>query len=48
MEYFVGLKISGYYCIHIIEHGIDDRIMVHEDNIEGFIQCLEHFGFKQM
>ena len=48
MEYFVGLKIDSYYCVHIIENGIEDRVMVCEDNIDGFIQCLEHFGFKQM
>lgn len=46
MKYFIGLKIDSYYTIHITEDGYEDKVMVEEDNLNGFIQCLEHFGFK--
>ena len=45
MKYFIGLKIANYYTIHIIEKGYEEKVMVEENNVDGFIQCLEHFGF---
>ena len=47
MEYFIGLKIDNYYSVHIIEDGYEQRVMVEENNLDGFIQCLEHFGFAR-
>ena len=47
MKYYIGLKLDSYYFVHIIEDGFEDKVMVHEDNIDGFIECLEYFGFKQ-
>lgn len=47
MEYYIGFKINNYYVVHIIENGFEDEVMVEENNIDGFIQCLEYLGFKQ-
>ena len=47
MKYFIGLKIDNYYSVHIIEDGYEQRVMVEENNLDGFIQCLEHFGFTR-
>ena len=44
-KYFIGLKINNYYTVHIIENGYEEKVMVEENNIDGFIQCLEYFGF---
>lgn len=46
MKYYIGLKICGYYMVHIIQDGIEDSVPVHEDNIDGFIDCLEYLGFE--
>ncbi len=47
MKYYIGLKIDSYYAVHIIEDGYEQTEMVHEDNIDGFIQCLEFLGYAQ-
>ena len=47
MEYYVGLKINNYYVVHIIENGFEDEVIVEENDIGGFIQCLEYLGYKQ-
>ena len=47
MEYYIGLKLDSYYFVHIFEDGFEEKVMVHEDNIDGFIECLEYFGFRQ-
>ena len=44
-KYFVGMKICDHYAVHIIENGYEEKVMVKEDDLNGFIQCLEHFGF---
>ena len=43
--YYIGMKICDHYTVHIIDEGYETKEFVSEDNIEGFIQCLEHFGF---
>lgn len=47
MTYFIGLKICDYYAVHIIDDGYEQKEMVHEKDLNGFIQCLEYFGFTQ-
>lgn len=47
MKYVIGMKICGYYMVHIIENGFEDSVLVHEDNIDGFIQCLKYLGYNQ-
>ena len=44
-KYYIGMKVCTYYAIYIIEDGYEEKVMVHEDDLDGFIQCLEHFGF---
>jgi hypothetical protein len=46
-EYFIGIKVCDYYDVHIIEDGYEQKIMVREDDIEGFVKCLDFLGFKQ-
>ena len=46
-KYFIGLKINNYYSVHIIEDGYEQTEMVEENNIDGFIQCLEYLGYTQ-
>ena len=47
-EYYVGLKIDCLYFVHIIENGIEDKVIVHEDNIDGYLECLEYFEFREV
>lgn len=44
-KYFVGMKLCDHYAVYIIEDGLKEKEMVHENNLDGFIQCLEYFGF---
>ena len=45
-EFHIGMKLDNYYAVYISEDGYyQEKVMVKEDNLEGFIQCLEHFGF---
>lgn len=44
-KYYIGMKLCGYYAVHIIENEFEDVEMVEEENINGFIQCLEYLGF---
>ena len=45
-EFRIGMKLDNYYAVYISEDGYyQEKVMVTEDNLEGFIQCLEHFGF---
>lgn len=41
----IGHKINDYVAVHINEDGYEETVMVQENNLEGFMQCLEHFGF---
>ena len=45
-KYYVGMMIDNYYAVYIIEGEHEQKVMVREDNLDGFIQCLEYFGFK--
>ena len=44
-KYYIGMKICDYYTIHIIERNWEDKVMVLEEDLDGFVQCLEYFGF---
>ena len=45
--YYISLKIDGYYAVHVNEDGYDQTKMVKEEDIAGFIQCLEFLGYEQ-
>lgn len=45
-KYYLGMKVCDYYAVVIEEDGYAEKVMVQEDNLDGFIQCLEHFGFQ--
>lgn len=44
-KYYIGMSINDYYAVHIIDDGYETTEMVQENDLDGFIQCLEHFGF---
>ena len=44
-KYFIGMKLCDHYAVHIIENGWETEEIVQENNLDGFIQCLEYFGF---
>ncbi len=44
-KYFIGNKICDHYAVYIMEDGYEEKVMVQEDDLDGFIQCLEHFGY---
>ena len=46
MKYFISFKIENYYVVYILENDYEHKVMVEENNLDGFIQCLEYFGFK--
>lgn len=46
MKYFISLKIENYYVVYILENDYESKVMVEENNLDGFIQCLEYFGFQ--
>lgn len=45
-RYYIGMSIDRHYAVHIIEDGYEDMIMVAENDLDGFIQCLEYFGYR--
>lgn len=45
-QYYIGNKICDYYAVYIIEDTYEEKVMVHENDLDGFIQCLKHFGFS--
>lgn len=45
-KYYIGMRIDDYYSIHIIEDGYEIKELVKEENLNGFLQCLELFGFR--
>ena len=46
-KFYIGMGVCDYIAVCIIEDGYEQTVMVHEDNLDGFIQCLEYFGFTQ-
>lgn len=45
-KYYLGMKVCDYYAVFIEEDGYTEKVMVQEDNLDGFIQCLEHLDFQ--
>jgi hypothetical protein len=41
------MSICDHIAVHIIEDGYEQVVMVQENNLDGFIQCLERLGFTQ-
>lgn len=44
-KYYIDNGICDYYVVYIVEDGYEEKVMVKEDNLDGFIQCLKHFGY---
>lgn len=44
--FYVGMKICDYYAVHINDNGYEQKEMVQENEIDGFIHCLKVLGYK--
>lgn len=46
--YYVGLKICNYYAVYMNDNGYEQKEMVLENEIDGFVHCLELLGYKKI
>lgn len=44
--FYVGMKICDYYAVYINDNGYEQKEMVQENEIDGFIHCLKVLGYK--
>lgn len=45
---YVGMKICDYYAVYINDDGYEQKEMVQENEIDGFIHCLKVLGYKEV
>ena len=45
--FYVGMKICGYYTVYINVDGYEQNDQVHENEIDGFVHCLQVLGYKE-
>lgn len=46
--FYVGMKICNYYAVHINDDGYEQKEMVQENEIDGFVHCLKILGYKEI
>lgn len=46
--FYVGMKICDYYAVHINDNGYEQKEMVQENEIDGFVHCLKVLGYKEI
>ena len=46
--FYVGMKICDYYAVHINDDGYEQKEMVQENEIDGFVHCLKVLGYKEI
>ncbi|MCB7108852.1 hypothetical protein LIZ85_03080 [[Eubacterium] rectale] len=46
--FYVGMKICGYYAVYINDDEYEQKEMVQENEIDGFIHCLKVLGYKEV
>ena len=46
--FYIGMKICDYYTVHINDDGYEQKEMVQENEIDGFIHCLKVLGCKEI
>lgn len=46
--FYVGMKICDYYAVHINGNGYEQKEMVQENEIDGFVHCLKALGYKEI
>ena len=44
--FYIGMGICDHYAVHIIDGEYEEKELVSEENLKGFIQCLEFFGYR--
>lgn len=44
----VEIKICDYYAVHINDDGYEQKEMVQENEIDGFVHCLQVLGYKEI
>lgn len=46
--FYIGIKICDYYAVYMSNSEYEQKEMVHENNIDGFVQCLKVLGYKEI
>lgn len=46
--FYVGMKICDYYAVYINDDEYEQKEMVQENEIDGFIHCLKVLGYKEV
>ena len=46
-SFYVGMKICDYYAVHINDNEYEQKGMVRENEIVGFVHCLKVLGYKE-
>lgn len=46
--FWVGMKICDYYAVYINDNGYEQKEMVQENEIDGFIHCLKVLGYEEI
>lgn len=46
--FYVGMKICNYYAVHINDDGYEQKEMVQENEIDGFIHYLKFLGYNEI
>lgn len=47
--FYIGMKICDYYAVHINNNdGYEQKEMIKENEIDGFVHCLKVLGYKEM
>lgn len=46
--FYVGMKICDYYAVHINDDGYEQKEMIQENEIDGFVHCLKVLGYKEI
>ena len=46
--FYVGIKICDYYAVYINDAGYEQKEMVQENEIDGFVHCLQVLGYIEV
>lgn len=46
--FYVGMKICDYYAVYISDDEYERKVMVQENEISGFVHCLQVLGYEEI
>lgn len=46
--FYVGINICDHYTVYIEDNGYQQKEMVHEDEIDGFVHYLKVLGYEEV